>query len=139
MGLDCQPMCPNGNPWTCNASVRGGGEPGDRESGPHRPNLVSGGKAMTAERKLRHFLFDLDIPNWPEEDGDPLDLENLLAISVSERGVEFCCGGDWQEPQRLLLTPDLDVVGVDGPTAFPDIEVDKKSVARLDAWLKARV
>ena len=65
-------------------------------------------------------------------------MENLLVISVSEAGIEFCCGGDWQIPQRLLLTPDLNVVAVDGPTAFPEIEVDKKSLDALDSWLEAR-
>jgi hypothetical protein len=93
---------------------------------------------MTPEGRFRQFLFDLDIPGWPIVDGDELDTENLLIIGVSERGVEFCCGGDWQMPQRLLLTPDLDVVGVPGPTAFPDIEVDKESLAGLEAWLEAR-
>ncbi len=86
------------------------------------------------EEKFKQFLFDLDT-NWPVVDGEPLDTENLLLISVSERGIEFCCGGDWQAPQRLLLTPDLDVVSVDGPTAFPDIEVDEESLVELDSLL----
>ncbi len=92
-----------------------------------------------AEQIFRDFLREVHISNWPEDEhGDDLDLENLLLISVSKYGVEFCCGGDWQMPQRLLLTPDLDVVGMEGPTAFPDIEVDEESLARLMAWLKAR-
>ena len=93
-----------------------------------------------AEATFRDFLYDLDIiPGWPDaEPGDPLDMENLLLIKLSNAGVEFCCGGDWQSPQRLLLTPDLNVVGVDGPTAFPDIEIDEGSLVGLDAWLDGR-
>ena len=91
---------------------------------------------MLEEDKLRQFLYNHNIPNWPaDEDGDELDLENLLIIGISEVGIEFCCGGDWQMPQRLLLTPGLDVVGVEGPTAFGAIEVDGESLGGLEAWL----
>jgi len=121
------------------ASVREDGDDGDIYTAQEGGLILHRRFWMTAEGSFRHFLFDLNIPNWPvDEDGDSLDLENLLIIGVSERGIEFCCGGDWQEPQRLLLTPDLDVIGVEGPTDFSDIEVDEESLAGLDAWLEAR-
>ena len=83
-------------------------------------------------RYLREAAY---IPSWPvDEYGDLIDTENLIVIKVSESGVEFCCGGDWQDPMRLLLTPDLSVEVVDGPTSFGEIEIDTESLSRLEAW-----
>ena len=88
------------------------------------------------------FLRESDVPEWlfpgwpRDKDGDSIDIENLIVIGVSAAaGVEFCCGGDWQDPRRLLLTPDLRVVGVDGPTSFGEIETDAESLSNLVEWL----
>jgi hypothetical protein len=37
------------------------------------------------------------------------DTENLHIIAVTRRGIDFCCGGDWQSPQWLLLKPDCTI------------------------------
>lgn len=95
----------------------------------------------TFVRHLREIVLPC-ISSWPvDEYGDSIDTENLIVIRVSEGGVEFCCGGDWQEPRRMLL---LHVAGsgyrvreVEGETCFPDIEVDGKSLQGLEEWLEA--
>lgn len=94
-------------------------------------------KADTAFRVYLWEVGEVNIPNWPEDEyGDSLDTENLVVIGMSESGVEFCCGGDWQEPQRLLLTPDRKVVRMTGPTNFGEIEIDTESLAGLEEWLE---
>ena len=87
-----------------------------------------------ADTILTRYLQGVDIPGWPVD----VDTENLVVIRVSEGGVEFCCGGDWQEPRRMLLY----VVGqeqrvreVEGETCFPDIEIDDKSLQGLEEWI----
>ena len=90
-------------------------------------------------RHLREVVLP-HISSWPvDEYGDPIDTENLIVVGVSESGVEFCCGGDWQEPRRMLLCAigqEYHVREVEGETCFPDIEIDEESLRGLAKWLE---
>lgn len=64
--------------------------------------------------------FVTSLPDWPqvteqttidfdEEDvemtsvDEALDIENFGIVSIKEKEVIFCSGGDWQTPQKLSL------------------------------------
>ena len=88
------------------------------------------------QRHLREGdIPDWRIPGWPrDEDDNPIDTENLVVIRLSRIGLEFCCGGDWQEPRRMIYAKDY-VEEVAGETCFPDIEIDEESLRGLVVWL----
>jgi hypothetical protein len=55
-----------------------------------------------------------DIPNWPqismkeffedeEEFDEPLDTENCEFVDYTEDTLIISCGGDWQEPQTVVI------------------------------------
>jgi hypothetical protein len=60
---------------------------------------------------LEEWLYNNpDLNGWPDgDDREPLDTENLHIIAVTRRGIDFCCGGDWQSPQWLLLRLDCTI------------------------------
>lgn len=62
--------------------------------------------------KFIRWLYEHEfwgLPGWPLVDDEPLDIENLQVVGSTTAGIEFCCGGDWQNPQQLLLTPELKI------------------------------
>lgn len=79
------------------------------------------------------------IPGWPrDKSGDPIDTENLVVISLSKAGLEFCCGGDWQEPRRMILyvkDHSYHVEEIAGETCFPDIEINEEKLRGVGGWL----
>ena len=72
---------------------------------------------------LMPYLFDgsqfvtymlQNIPNWPqismkeffddeEEFDEPLDTENCEFVDYTEDTLIISCGGDWQEPQTVVI------------------------------------
>ena len=80
---------------------------------------------MTKDFKLAliPYLFDggflvtymlQNIPNWPqidmkeffddeEEFDEPLDTENCEFVDFTEDTLIISCGGDWQEPQTVVI------------------------------------
>jgi len=72
---------------------------------------------------LMPYLFDgnhlvtymlQNIPNWPqidmkeffddeEEFDEPLDTENCEFVDFTEDTLIISCGGDWQEPQTVVI------------------------------------
>jgi hypothetical protein len=72
---------------------------------------------------LMPYLFDgsylvtymlQNIPNWPqinlkeffvdeEEFNEPLDTENCEFVDFTEDTLIISCGGDWQEPQTIVV------------------------------------
>lgn len=63
-----------------------------------------------------HFVTYMlqDIPNWPqitmkeffddeEEFDEPLDTENCEFVDYTEDTLIISCGGDWQEPQTVVI------------------------------------
>ena len=72
----------------------------------------------------------VNLPNWPMievmdpfEEGESfdecLDTENVEIVSFSDTTLEIVCGGDWQEPHRVLIT-------------FEDGELDVKVLGTIE-------
>jgi hypothetical protein len=70
------------------------------------PYLFDGGYLVT-------YMLQ-NIPNWPqinmkeffddeEEFDEPLDTENCEFVDFTEDTLIISCGGDWQEPQTVVL------------------------------------
>jgi hypothetical protein len=75
------------------------------------------------KKALIPYLFDghylvtymlQNIPNWPqinlkeffddgEEFDEPLDTENCEFVDFTEDTLIISCGGDWQEPQTIVV------------------------------------
>ena len=43
------------------------------------------------------------IDGWPNINGEPLDLENNGILSLSEESLVVNCGGDWQNPHKVIV------------------------------------
>jgi len=72
----------------------------------------------------------VNLPNWPmikvedpfeegESFDESLDTENVEIVSFSDTTLEIVCGGDWQEPHRVLIT-------------FEDNELDVKVLGTVE-------
>jgi hypothetical protein len=70
------------------------------------PYLFDGGKLVT-------YMLQ-NIPNWPQinikeldegekEFNEPLDTENCEFVDFTEDTLIISCGGDWQEPQTVVI------------------------------------
>jgi hypothetical protein len=42
-------------------------------------------------------MHKINVENWPEEDGEPLDMENWSIVSINDNDMVMIAGGDWQE------------------------------------------
>lgn len=73
------------------------------------------------ENVLKEWLYENEdvLSSFPyDEDGELQDVENLMVLASSKRGIDFICGGDWQKPMWLLLTPERTIEVVERNISF---------------------
>ena len=63
--------------------------------------------------------YNFHPKNWPDVDGEPLDMENNEFISLTDTTLRMCFGGDWQEMMVVdieLVNGELTVTNVENCT-----------------------
>lgn len=72
--------------------------------------------------------FNLIIHNWPQEDGEELDLENFDVIDIRENEMDFIAGGDWQKGALLTIALENEQLTVTNVSR----DIDWTKLKRLD-------
>lgn len=72
---------------------------------------------LIEDNELTYHFDTNEVSGWPNieyDDGvyttsDPLDMENCGYLSLTDTEFTMVCGGDWQNPHKVVI-----VMGVDG-------------------------
>lgn len=75
-----------------------------------------------------HDVFDVIcefVKSWPEEDGEPLDLENWQISEVGEEHIRMMAGGDWQKGAYFTIRLD------NGALVITDLNTEQENFEPL--------
>ena len=77
--------------------------------------------------------WELNIKEIPEEEGEPLDMENFNVVEINSDEIRVVIGGDWQKGAMLSLVPDAEFPGTLKVTeVFRDIDWTKLEYMSLE-------
>lgn len=69
-------------------------------------------------------FYRLKVKNWPDEDGEPIDMENCRIVEINKdlTQIVIVAGGDWQEGAAITIEAvNGELVAVNSTTKFPEV------------------
>jgi hypothetical protein len=66
-------------------------------------NPLFGEDGEEGEREFDIDWYGLNVKNWPEEDGDPIDMENHRVVKFNNKELIIIAGGDWQQGCAITI------------------------------------